>query len=673
MNKLQLTLATALLLFAAFARGATYVVPGDRQMVQAADSIVVGDVLTSYSQLNTAGEIETVTEIAVTSVLKGSVLARHILVHEPGGYLGGRAKFIADVPHFAGGDHVLLFLAKTPSGSWATWNLGLGKLNFSRDDEGRETLTRSSAVVGWNGDGTSHTDEPRVAQRFLAFVRDVAAGRTPAAEYFAATPFAERPRQPQAAVRPPSLKPAPLTTYTVTSYTADMGNGEGARWNTFPQNFYTESSATIDDIDAVATAIGAWRDNATSTISCFYPGVDDCNPSCHTSGLSAPDQRNTVLFERDLTPYGIPSYDCYLNNGGVIAIGGITDAEGTHTMANGEVFMTTFEADVEVNQGVNSCAANLASQGGPLSSNYFRAAIAHEIGHTLGFRHADQLRIDDPLNNCDTNVLLECAATTNNPAAALMQTFLMTDVGGGGSPGAALQPWDQHAAAAVYPLSAIPPTPTNVVATGTTGTNIRISWTASTGAASYQVLRRARGQSSYTALSNCCSSQTYCSGSNCGFDDSSVATNSAYVYEVAALNSGNAASQPSSPDLATTVMFTIDNPLCVGNGNPSDPPGCSGAQATTVKASVINDLVTAVNAMCFLDTNTACVGSVASSQPIAASTIRNLRTAVASVRSHLSLPSVTFTDDGPWGSGDTGHTPTFIRAVHVRELRTSVQ
>src|SRR5437867_367043 len=52
---------------------ASFIVPSDRRMVQTASAIVVGSALSSHTELNANGGIETVTTVSVEDVLKGSI------------------------------------------------------------------------------------------------------------------------------------------------------------------------------------------------------------------------------------------------------------------------------------------------------------------------------------------------------------------------------------------------------------------------------------------------------------------------------------------------------------------------------------------------------------------------------------------------------------------------
>src|ERR1051326_2571735 len=236
---------------------------------------------------------------------------------------------------------------------------------------------------------------------------------------------------------------APPATFSATSYTSEInGAGSaGSRWNVFPSavTFYTAAGSSGLSVNVTGAALAAWDNDCPSDINYTSPGNDPCSPSCHTSGLASADGLNTVLYERDLSRYGISPFSCSGGSyGGTLGIGGITSTSSQHIGPNGETFWTTTEADVEMNRGVLGCSA--------LGSN-LNSAVTHEVGHTLGFRHSDQTRADNPSVPCSSDPSLECSST------AIMTSSVPNGIAG------VLQPWDQHAAVAVYPGGSCAPPP----------------------------------------------------------------------------------------------------------------------------------------------------------------------------------------------------------------------
>jgi hypothetical protein len=438
MTKQNLIFAIAsVLVVASTASAATFAVRSDRELIHRSDAIVVASALTSYSIPNRAGGIETVTPISIEEVIKGGVAGSTVNVVEPGGVYDGKAMLIAGVPRFAEGRRMLLFLMKTGEERWSVLDLVVGKFTFAEDRLGQKLLVRDEdEIVDVNVQ--PRREVRRSAERFLDFVRAEARGGAGAADY--AVPSAEltdstrTPALGRPTATATALQPAPLVApFTATSYTMTISGSLGSRWNVFPSavSVYMgttqEPGAPGGGATAIQTAVGSWDGDCPSNVNYVYAGADD---GTHTQGLHGPDGRNTVLYERDLSAWGIPSFSCNANGySGTLGIGGITSASGSNVVS-GETFVTTNEADVEMNRGLANCTLLF-------SNGDFNSAVTHEIGHTLGFRHADQNRPSS--GACSSDPSLECASS------AIMTAFVTQGING------ALQTWDQHAVQAVYP------------------------------------------------------------------------------------------------------------------------------------------------------------------------------------------------------------------------------
>lgn len=403
-----------------------FVVPSDHDMVRRAHAIVIASALTSYTQLNDDGGIETVTPMSVEEVIKGSRLGSTLTVAEPGGEYDGRATVIPGVPRFEPGRRMLLFLSYIGQDRWAVTELVLGKFTFESDSVGQRLLVRDEdEIVGWDPDLRIHREPHRRADRFLRFVRSEAGGGTGVGDYFTGS----NPLRLHAeAVPVPNIAP-----YTANSYTMLISGSTGSRWSVFPNavNFLRgvsgEPGAPGGGDTAINAAFASWNNDCGSNVNYVYAGIDN---GTHTQGLHGADGANTILFERDLSTWGVSPFTCSSNGySGTLGIGGITTASGSNTV-NGETFVTTQEADVEMNKGLANCTLLF-------NNGDFNSAVAHEVGHTLGFRHSDQNRSSDAA--CSTDPSLECSNT------AIMKSFVSTGLN------AALQAWDQHAVQAVYP------------------------------------------------------------------------------------------------------------------------------------------------------------------------------------------------------------------------------
>ncbi len=417
--------SVVVLIFLAPALFATsFVVPSDRDLIRRAGAIVIATPLASYTQINDEGGIETVTPIRVEDVLKGAGIGESLTVIEPGGEYEGRATVIPGVPRFTTSERTLLFLVRTGRDRWAVTELALGKFTFHGDDLLRDT----SDIAGWEPDLTPHVEHARNAARFLSFIRIESRGGTAKEDYVA-------PNTPPAKERPKtttSFQPVPMVApFTATSYTMFISGTRGGRWAAFPVTFFSgttqEPGAPGGGSTAITAAFNSWNNDCLSNVNYVYGGTDN---GTHTQGLHASDGANTILFERDLSSFGVSPFTCSANGySGTLGIGGITLASGTNTVGS-ETFATTQEGDVEMNRGIANCALLF-------NNGDWNSALTHEVGHTLGFRHSDQTR--DSSAACTNDPSLECSQQ------AIMKSFISTGLN------AALQVYDQHAVQAVYP------------------------------------------------------------------------------------------------------------------------------------------------------------------------------------------------------------------------------
>lgn len=185
--------------------------------------------------------------------------------------------------------------------------------------------------------------------------------------------------------------------------------------------------------------------------------------------------------------------------------------------------------------------------------------------------------------------------------------------------------------------------PTNVVAQAVSSTSVSVSWTAVSGAASYDVAR-------CTSLVSCTIVGTAVTAS---FLDTTASPNTAYLYRVRSRDGEGNPSSYSADDLATTLIFT-------------DP----ALDLVTIKAVHMTQLRTAVNAVRVL----AGLSAYSFTDPTLSSSVfvkrlhvTELRDALADARSTLGLASVSYTN--PTITAGV----SVIKAVDVTELRAGTQ
>ncbi len=599
----------------------SFIVPDDRSFASQTGVIVVASPLASRTERTGDDFLQTITTLSIERVIKGSI-EQTIDLYEPGGMDDKLSVDIPGVPRLRDGHRYLLFLIKT-DGRWHIRDLALGSFRFATDIMGTEVVVREEDDLR-RPDGSKQRERRRAAEPFVRFLDTLASGGPATDDY-------DVPAQPLLPEDTPETlgREMPMVAalaFSATSYTFIISGSLGARWFVFPSavNFTsvgTEPGAPGGGVTAIATAIAAWNNDPSSNVNYVYAGADD---GTHNSGLSGSDNGNTVAFERNLSAFGVTPFQCSGNGySGTLGIGGVTKVSGTAAGPNNESFQMTVEGDVEMNQGIANCTLLF-------NNGDWNSAVTHELGHTLGFRHSDQTRADDPNVACSTDASLECSSS------AIMRSFIPTGLN------AALQPWDQHAVAAVYPGSTgqVPSAPTGVNARATAATSVLVTWNAVSGATSYQIFRRAPGIAS-TQIGT---------ASTTSFANS-VSANTAYLYRVRAVNASGA-SADSAADLATTVIFT-DDPLV--------------ARSTVIKAVHLAELRTAVNAVRSLAGigTTTFTDSASPGILVKAIHITQLRTALDAALSPLGLSTGGYTDALTAG--------VLIKAVHFQEIRNRVK
>lgn len=392
--RVYLVLAALALISVSTLRATTYIVPEDRELIRMSDAIVVARAATPVSEPHPYFGIVTRTPLVIEEVLKGDVQGV-IEIVEPGGALNGRFVAVSDSATYAEGERALVFLGRH-DGNWHTREMMLGKFNFVRDNRGRELLVRGGGMhdpVGFNAQMQPHRELRRSAAGFSSYIRSIAAGEDPAADYFVPAD-ARLEIEAHREIEGKALASAYLM----------QASGMGFRWQIFDTNGSTtyapsqEHAGAADSDVSIDNALAAWSGDPNSSVSASRSG---------TSSLREPnlnDGDNVVILNYPATG---PAW-----NGNTSAIGlGFVSGDITYSRG-GETFIRVFDGD------------SLMKEGLALNQTQFDELVAHELGHTLGFRHSDQ--------------------GTPSANQAIMRSSLI------GTLGATLQSWDQEAVATVY-------------------------------------------------------------------------------------------------------------------------------------------------------------------------------------------------------------------------------
>jgi hypothetical protein len=421
MRPVALTL-TLLMLFAGVASATTFVVPDDGELIAKSAAIAIGTVEGSYVQ-ETDGIIETVYEIRLEQSLKGIPRRSELLsIVSPGGVLGDRALHVEAAAHFNQGDHVLLFLTRH-KGRWTTTDLTLGKFRFVTSTTGAELLVRDMEdVVGWDHRGRVHHEQVRRREGFLRFIRERLNGRAPLADYLIdASEVTLAPEQPLERRRTPTVD-APFPGATYTSWVSS----QPTRWPnisagvTFRKVANQNISGVADGgVAVIQGGLAAWTNECGSVINLIYGGTTN-TPSTSFDGV------NVVEFN---DPQSRISGSW--TGSGTIGIC-FNSFSSSHSFA-GRTWWSISDADVVFQNGYPGTAAS------------FRAAMTHELGHGLGWRHSNQNHMTQGAA-CNPSVE-ECTS------AAIMNSSVNS------SYAHTLQPWDVNAAQSVYPGGTCGPAP----------------------------------------------------------------------------------------------------------------------------------------------------------------------------------------------------------------------
>jgi hypothetical protein len=185
---LRLWCAALLFFCVADVKATTYVVPDDATLIGHAEAIVVAVAGESHGEYRGTRSIFTVTPFDVREVIKGRVETAALNVAGMGGALDGRFSIASGVPQFHAGEEVILLLTRNEYGDWIVDDLALGKFTLVTTDSGRFAVRAiGDEISGWLPSGVSYVEPLREADRFLAYVRELAAGQTRRPDYIVMT------------------------------------------------------------------------------------------------------------------------------------------------------------------------------------------------------------------------------------------------------------------------------------------------------------------------------------------------------------------------------------------------------------------------------------------------------------------------------------------------------
>lgn len=327
-------IAVLVVLFAAFgANAATFVVPTDDLLVQESKAIVSATVVAAEPRLNDSGDVETVFTLSIDDVLKGSFDRGTLSLVEWGGRIGNRATVMSGAPRYELGKSYVIFLTSNRNGEWTTQDLTLGRFERVHTAKGQLLVRDTGEVHGWDMNGNAPVEAERFAEGFEHFIRERAAGRKAQAAYFTDGVVREQSTE---------LRTAPVE-----------------------PNF-----ADYDFDDACEVGASAWTDDSGSNVNYSVSG----SPASG-NGKAGGDGEDRIIEE---DPNDIISGA--FGGSGVVATA-FWSMSGDHDF-EGQTYSTIIGADVVTQNGIKASS---------LGQNKFRTAMVHELGHTLGFRHSNQM------------------------------------------------------------------------------------------------------------------------------------------------------------------------------------------------------------------------------------------------------------------------------------------
>jgi len=446
----------------------TYIVPNDRDLVKRAEAIVIATAVESHSELRDGGRVVTVATLRVERLLKGSV-SESVQLVELGGAVGNRMTFVPGAPRYDDGKRYLVFLHTNNVGEWMTFGFGLGKFEFVSDLRGRELLTRGEPeekIFGLDeADGSLHVEKLRGGPEFLTFIESRIASDAPAREtYFVSPSDVVLATFPEFRARAERF--IPIAQSTRPSYLLS-GN---YRWQSPSAPFLhccnaQTGGAGLDGPSASSAAMAAWNSVSGAGINYTLTGPEPNQAQVPNGLAGAPDGKNDIIFN---DRHGI------VGASGAVAVGGISNNGPSYSLGDGFTYFATTEVDIET-------GSNLPSF---VDQSLYTQLLTHELGHTLGFRHANgSANPLSPQNN-------DGGCQSPSPCAAIGQAIMASSINKPNNIGS-LGQWDLDAAQTVYGSGPVctPPSigtqPGDVTITagqsttlsvGATGTSLTYQW-----------------------------------------------------------------------------------------------------------------------------------------------------------------------------------------------------
>jgi hypothetical protein len=389
--------------------------PADDDLIVHAEVIVVGQVTRIESHLDDTDNLWTYVTLEIEETLKGALPGPQVTLKERGGRVGDRLAWVFANPQFRLGERALLFLDQHDDGALRTFHLFLGKFTIVADPATGDLVAargvpRNVTVLSQRSAAPAVTiPAARPLEDFTRRIREKAIEPPPAA-------IRRGPAMPFALAAVPST--GRTETHQEFRFLVDPDPGQGTpdpnaillRWHEPDNNQPVvmrideggEPLAPTLGFEQIRAALRIWGRVPTSSFR-FAEGPPLTIPG---QGGFLANGISSIAFRDPSGQIPIP-----VGCGGVLAIAGISRAEGPITTVNGRNFFRALEGDLVVADGWDGCGG-FFNGGYYQSFSNFAEVITHELGHILGLGHSADATADP------TNLGAGRSGATMRPIAA---------------------------------------------------------------------------------------------------------------------------------------------------------------------------------------------------------------------------------------------------------------